>query len=88
MTHGYRNIFGEERIQTALFETGTGNVVKIILTDWFFGTTSIYYGILKRWTGAAWVKSKLKVWNSSQWVNGKLKFWSGTEWKLIDTTGI
>ena len=47
-----------------------------------------YYGILKRWTGAVWVKEPLKTWLAGSWQSKALKWWSGTEWKLIDTTGI
>jgi hypothetical protein len=37
MTHGYKNIFGEERIRVSLFQTG--NVaLDAVLTDWFFGS--------------------------------------------------
>jgi hypothetical protein len=37
MAHGYRNIFGEERVQGPLFQTGNATL-DAILTDWFFGT--------------------------------------------------
>ena len=37
MTHGYKNVLGEERIQTPLFETGNATL-DAVLTDWFFGT--------------------------------------------------
>jgi hypothetical protein len=36
---GYRNIFGEERIQVALFETGN-STLDSILADWFFGASA------------------------------------------------
>lgn len=47
-----------------------------------------YYGILKRWTGAAWVKSKLKVWLGGSWIEKALKRWDGSEWRPVDTTGV
>ncbi len=49
---------------------------------------AVYYGILKRWTGAAWVKEPLKTYLVSSWQAKPLKRWDGSEWKLIDTTGI
>lgn len=36
MTHGYKNRFGEERIQVSLFQTGNATL-DAILADWFFG---------------------------------------------------
>jgi hypothetical protein len=47
-----------------------------------------YYGILKRWTGAAWVKELLKVYLAGSWQTKPLKFWDGSQWRLVDTTGI
>jgi hypothetical protein len=46
-----------------------------------------YYGILKRWTGATWVKEPLKYWNGSIWATKPLKVWDGATWQLIDITG-
>ncbi len=48
---------------------------------------SSYFGILKRWTGSMWVKSKLLYYAGSSWIAAKLKRWTGTEWVQIDTTG-
>lgn len=36
MTHGYRNVFGDERVTVSVFETGN-TVLDTIFTDWFFG---------------------------------------------------
>jgi len=47
---------------------------------------SEYYGILKRWTGAAWVKAKLLVYISGQWIAKKLYRYDQT-WKEVDATG-
>jgi hypothetical protein len=47
-----------------------------------------YYGIFKRWTGAAWVKEPLKTFLSGSWQSKPLKRWSGAAWLLIDTTGV
>jgi hypothetical protein len=47
-----------------------------------------YYGILKRWTGATWVKEPLKTYLSGSWQTKPLYRWDGSAWKLIDTTGV
>lgn len=47
-----------------------------------------YYGILKRWTGAAWVKEPLQTYLGGSWQSKPLKRWSGASWLLIDTTGV
>lgn len=39
MTHGFKNIFGEERMATPLFQTG--GVVSAVAADWFFGTAEV-----------------------------------------------
>ena len=44
-------------------------------------------GILKRWTGSAWVKAKLKVYTGGLWIAKTLNFWDGSQWKKIDTNG-
>ena len=62
-----------------------------VFWDWFFdaaGGGPTYYGILKRWTGGAWVKEPLKRWTGAAWVAATLKRWDGSEWKLVDTTGV
>ena len=59
--------------------------------DWFFGvagTGTGYSGILKRWTGATWVKEPLQTFLAGSWQSKPLKRWDGSSWKLIDTTGI
>jgi len=47
-----------------------------------------YYGILKRWTGGAWVKALLRYWTGSTWTAAVLKRWTGSEWVLVDATGV
>lgn len=44
----------------------------------------IYYGILRAWSGAAWLAKSLKVYITG-WVAKAVRYWSGTEWLLIDT---
>ncbi len=67
--------------------TNTGGVV--VWPDWWFesGTGPTYYGILKRWTGAAWVKAKLLVRVGGAWVAKPLKRWTGAAWVEVDATG-
>jgi len=52
------------------------------------GGPPTYYGILKRWTGAAWIKEPLKTWLASSWQSKPLKRWTGVAWVTIDTTGV
>jgi hypothetical protein len=52
------------------------------------GAAVSYYGILKRWTGAAWIKEPVKTWLADSWQSKSLKRWTGADWLLIDTTGI
>lgn len=61
-----------------------------VWTDWWFdsGSGPTYDAILKRWTGAAWVKAKLLTWTGSAWVAKALKAWSGTGWLTVDVTGV
>jgi len=50
---------------------------------------TVYYGVLKRWTGASWVKEPLKVYLAGTWQSKPLKrYASDLTWKLIDTTGV
>jgi hypothetical protein len=60
------------------------NTVDFELLD----TPIVYYGILKRWDGASWVKEPLKVWNGVTWATKPLKVWDGASWQLVDITGI
>jgi hypothetical protein len=52
------------------------------------GGGPVYFGILKRWDGSAWVKEPLKRWNGSAWANATLKRWNGSAWVLVDATGV
>lgn len=52
------------------------------------GGGPVYFGVFKRWDGAAWVKEPLKVWNGSAWIAANLKRWDGSAWRLVDTTGV
>lgn len=73
----------------ALIKDRPTNTGQTMWNDWFFpsGSAPTYFGILKRWTGASWIKEPLKVYLGS-FVSKPLKRWNGTEWKLIDTTGV
>jgi hypothetical protein len=53
----------------------------------FVLTGEEYDGILKRWSGATWVKEPLGVY-AGTWVSKPLKWWNGTGWKIVDTTGV
>jgi len=47
----------------------------------------LYFGVLQKWTGAAWVKAKLLRYTGAAWVQAKLRKWNGTEWKEFNVTG-
>jgi len=59
------------------------------VADDFFeaGASPVFFGILKRWTGAAWAKAKLMVYTGT-WQAKKLYRWDGSSWKEINATGI
>jgi hypothetical protein len=92
MAHGYKTFIGENCDESS----GTGEddisygVIEAVLTDWFFGPGSgvTYFGILKRWSGATWVKEPFKNYLGTSWQPKSLKRWNGSQWALIDTTGI
>lgn len=46
-----------------------------------------YSGVLKRWSGSAWVRAKMKRQSGSFIQVTTLKRWNGTAFVLIDTTG-
>jgi len=46
-----------------------------------FWDITLYYGILKRWTGTIWLQTHLKVYNGT-WLSKPLKRWD-TVWKEI-----
>ena len=52
------------------------------------GITSVYGAILKRWTGAAWVKEPLKVYVGGSWQTKPLKVYKSGSWQTVDTTGV
>ena len=47
-----------------------------------------YYGILKSYNGAAWVKEPLKTYLAASWQEKPLKRYAGAEWVTVDTTGV
>jgi len=42
----------------------------------FVRNMSLVFGILKRWTGSAWIKGKLKKWTGSAWIDYPLRIFS------------
>lgn len=85
-----RSALRKHAFRKTLFFADTDQSMKTIMEDWFFGTAGgpTYYGILKRWTGAAWVKEPLKTYLASTWQAKSLKRWDGAQWLTIDTTGV
>ena len=45
-------------------------------------------GILKRWTGTLWAKSKLLTRVGGVWVSKPAHWWDGNSWKTIDISGV
>jgi hypothetical protein len=73
----------------SLVSLGGGGVSQLVSDDFFEADAGpTYYGILKRWTGAAWVKATLKRWTGATWAAAVLKRWTGTAWVQVDTTGV
>lgn len=62
--------------------------VDIVNGFWEASAGTTYYGILKRYTGATWVKETLKTWLAGLWQSKPLKRWNGVSWLLVDTTGV
>lgn len=52
------------------------------------GVGPSYDGILKRYSGAAWVKEPLETFLAESWQEKPLKRWNGAAWVLVDTTGV
>jgi hypothetical protein len=65
-----------------------GQNTNVIANTFFEATTTTYAGILKRWTGSAWVKEPLKRYNGSSWVTAVLKVYKNSTFGLVDTTGV
>ena len=55
--------------------------------DAFLVEEAPYLGILKRWTGAAWVKTKIQARVGEAWVEPALKYYDGADWLDVDNTG-
>jgi hypothetical protein len=52
------------------------------------GAPPTYFGILKRWTGAVWIKEPDMRWSGAAWVSAVTKRWTGVAWVTVDTTGV
>lgn len=72
----------------AFVRTGVGARAWDIMEDFWEFVAGGYSGVLKRWTGASWIKEPLKRWTGAAWVPAVLKRWTGTEWVQVDTTGV
>jgi hypothetical protein len=66
--------------------SGDDLIRNVNIANEFFETV-IYYGILKRWSGSAFVKEPLKVFMGENWQGKPLKRWSGTAWLQVDIVG-
>lgn len=78
-----------DRIRAIRSEQPSEALPAIVASSYFdaAGGDPSYFGILKRWNGASWVKAKLMVYTGS-FVAKPLKRWTGSAWVAIDTTGV
>lgn len=70
-----------------LIQKKRGDNQQVITNDFWQSEGIIYYGILKQWNGASWVKESLKTYLAGTWQTKPLKRWNGTDWVIIDTSG-
>lgn len=49
----------------------------------FFAPPPAGAGLIKVWTGSAWVEKPVKVWTGSAWVTKPLKRWTGSAWVTV-----
>jgi hypothetical protein len=76
------------RLSSDNFIPNSGTDASVAIANAFFEAAGVtYYGILKRWTGTAWINAKLKTYIGSLFVAKPLRRWDGTSWKLVDTSG-
>jgi len=73
------------RLSSSAFIPREVTDASVDIANTFFEAPSLF-GILKRWTGSAWVKALLKVYLGT-WLAKPLKRWTGTEWVAVDTSG-
>jgi hypothetical protein len=75
---------------TLIAKTASNDVqmLKRVFVQAIAGAAISYYGILRRWTGAAWVKAILRTYLAGSWQNKPLYVWTGSAWGLVDTTGV
>jgi hypothetical protein len=52
------------------------------------GGPPAFSGILKRWSGASFVKGKLVYFNGATFTAKPLKRWNGGAWVEVDATGV
>jgi hypothetical protein len=84
-----RRVDGRRLTLEALVAKGGGGASQLVADDFFEASAGpTYFGILKRWTGAAWIKEPLKRWTGSAWIAATLKRWTGTAWVTVDATGV
>jgi hypothetical protein len=79
---------GEDDIGQSLVNQSTYENKALVMDDfWEAPAGTTYYGTLKRYNGATWVKEPLKRYNGS-WVTATLKRYNGAAWVQVDTTGV
>jgi hypothetical protein len=78
---------GDDDIGQSLFDQSTYHDRAAVMDDFWEAPSATYYGTLKRYNGATWVKEPLKRYAGS-WVAATLKRWTGAAWVQVDTTGV
>lgn len=51
------------------------------------GGGPVFFGVLKRWDGAAWVRAQMMTYNGATWTAASLKRWDGAAWVQVDALG-
>jgi hypothetical protein len=61
----------------------TVTAAQVNITGSTVGTNILYYGVLKRWDGAAWQEASIKSYNGATFVPRLLRRYDGTAWRRV-----
>lgn len=53
---------------------------RIFPSEYFEDSPPSSLGLIKYWSGAAWLAKPIKYWNGSAWTQKPLKYWNGASW--------
>lgn len=76
------------REQSTSFRVRIGELLptspaRVLFENEFFDDPPAGAGLIKVWTGSAWVEKPVKVWTGSAWVTKPLKRWTGSAWVTV-----